>query len=293
MIVESSLTYAGVRTRQLVVEGRGPVVVLLHGVFDSCETWRPLLERMHSAERRAVAVDLAGFGSADLLDPGPVLPQLSAFVTAVIEHHSGTSGVVLVGNSLGAFLTVQAATTPGLPIRAAVSVDSPGAHLTRLVRVAVRAGHHLSPLLPLIPATTRVARLSMIRAQVGRGLYAQSAAIEAEVLDRFLDQVSTGHGLARFAREGARILKELNESYHALAGNLHSPLLVLHGAKDPLIPVSTARELHARYSGSELHVLSHCGHCPQLDDPALVATLICEFAEKSRASGGYPGTQAI
>ena len=52
----------------------GPGIVLLHGWSDSADTWRPLLAQLGSRGRRAIAVDLPGFGEATRLHDGAVLP---------------------------------------------------------------------------------------------------------------------------------------------------------------------------------------------------------------------------
>jgi pimeloyl-ACP methyl ester carboxylesterase len=45
-------------------------------------------------------------------------------------------------------------------------------------------------------------------------------------------------------------------------------VLVVHGAKDRIVPVRGAKALHAALPGSRLHIEPTWGHCPQHDDPA-------------------------
>src|SRR3954465_12700631 len=79
VIRESYETLAGASTRVLEVDGgEGPALVLLHGFTASPDTGRPLLERLDRAGRRAVAMDLPGFGVASDARAGPVLPQFEA-----------------------------------------------------------------------------------------------------------------------------------------------------------------------------------------------------------------------
>ncbi|HEX5145758.1 MAG TPA: alpha/beta fold hydrolase, partial [Conexibacter sp.] len=82
-LFEHRMEFAGYETRVLELEGRGDPIVLLHGWSDSADTWRCVLAHLGRAERRAVAVDLPGFGSAAELRDGPMLPQLDAFGDAV------------------------------------------------------------------------------------------------------------------------------------------------------------------------------------------------------------------
>jgi pimeloyl-ACP methyl ester carboxylesterase len=47
---------------------------MFHGYADSADTWRLTLAQLARTGQRAVAVDLPGFGGADDLDSGPILP---------------------------------------------------------------------------------------------------------------------------------------------------------------------------------------------------------------------------
>src|SRR5207247_9707 len=97
-LFEHRLTLAGFETRALELEGDGPPLVLLHGWADSADTWRLLLDRLARRERRAIAVDMPGFGAAaPLRDDEPVLPQLAAFGRAVTEYAAPDGGAVIAG----------------------------------------------------------------------------------------------------------------------------------------------------------------------------------------------------
>ena len=90
-LIEHSMELAGHRTRVLELEGRDPGIVLLHGWGDSADTWRPLLAELALRGRRAIAVDLPGFGSANRLRPGAILPPLDDFATALFLSGIGAT----------------------------------------------------------------------------------------------------------------------------------------------------------------------------------------------------------
>ena len=101
-LFEHRLYLAGYRTRALELEGDGPPLLLLHGYSDSADTWRILLDRLARAGRRAVAVDLPGFGTCDVLnDHEPILAQHRRFAAAAVEWMAPDGGAVVCGNSLG------------------------------------------------------------------------------------------------------------------------------------------------------------------------------------------------
>ncbi len=66
-LFEHGLTLGGFSTRVLELEGVGPPLVFFHGFSDSADTWRPTMARLGRADRRAVAVDLPGFGRSTRL----------------------------------------------------------------------------------------------------------------------------------------------------------------------------------------------------------------------------------
>src|SRR5919107_3346252 len=98
---EHRIEVAGHSTRAFESAGEGPGIVLLHGWGDAADVWLPVLAELSARERRAIAVDLPGFGRATALKPGAVLPQLDAFAAELVRGWSEGEPVVVAGSSLG------------------------------------------------------------------------------------------------------------------------------------------------------------------------------------------------
>jgi pimeloyl-ACP methyl ester carboxylesterase len=126
-LFEHRLTLGGFGTRVLELEGDGPPLVLLHDYADSADTWRHLLARLGRVDRRALAVDLPGFGSASRLGPGVILPQLEAFAGDLVRHvaRDGQDPIV-VGDSVGGCIALLLAQAPELPLAGAVAMTPAG-----------------------------------------------------------------------------------------------------------------------------------------------------------------------
>ncbi|MEV6071380.1 alpha/beta hydrolase [Nocardia sp. NPDC052001] len=277
-IVERRVTYAGFGTRELVVAGAGPTIVLVHGFGNTSEIWRRVLDSMYQAGQSAVAVDLPGFGEADPLRPGELMPQLDSFLDAVIQHHGRSEAVVLVGNSLGAATILRACRNSELPIAAVLALDTAGITWKPLVSAGLR---------PLIAATGLATRIRIPRAvhrvlvkrALSHLLYGRRSAIEPAVVGQLADGVDDPIETHRLIRQGAEFKRELDRTRDH--GGVGVPMVAVHGARDRLVPLSTSRILRDANPGSRLVVLPHAGHCPQLDATSVIACLAREFATMS------------
>lgn len=270
MITETEVRFGGVGTRVLSVPGNGTPVVLLHGYADSADTWRAVLTRLEAMGRRAFAVDLPGFGRADRRRSGPLLPQFDAFADAILAE---TGPVVLVGNSLGAATAVRAAARNPDLVAALIALDDPlnARHwIARLARKRpVPVGFWSFVARVPVPART-LRRLTLIT--VPRALYGPGIAADPEVLTYWSGLVSGASDVAALGRDAFRYAYEALGAHRDI--HVSCPTVVVHGARDRIIPVNASRILHQQIPGSELVVLSRSGHCPQLDDPEAVVRLI-------------------
>ncbi|WP_067520492.1 alpha/beta fold hydrolase [Alloactinosynnema sp. L-07] len=268
-------TVGGVRTRVLSV-GRRPRVVLLHGFGDSADTWRGVLADFAERGLAAMAVDLPGFGEADDLAPGPILPQLDAFLADLVTGRGGP--VVLVGNSMGGTAALRAAQNPGLPLAGVVSIAAPGLHDSWMLR-ALDTNALPVWLYSALPVPA-VAVRTVASAVIPRILYARPGSACPDTVARFADLVRDDQSTKALLVKGRTLLSELRDAYRPQ--DIRCPLTVVVGRKDKLVATQSGKRLHAEVPHSELRVLDDCGHCPQLDDPAGTADLIADFASGAR-----------
>ncbi|MCR5872876.1 alpha/beta hydrolase [Phenylobacterium sp. J426] len=92
------------------VEGRGPLVVLLHGFPDYWGTWKPLMAELNRAGYRTAALDLRGYNLSDKPqgEAAYAMPNLIGDVAAVIAAE-GQKSAVVVGHDWGAAIAWQVA----------------------------------------------------------------------------------------------------------------------------------------------------------------------------------------
>lgn len=276
MIVERRAVHAGVGTRELSVEGDGPTVVLLHGFAHPADAWRPVLNRFVEVGQSAVALDLPGFGAADTAEPGPWLPQGDRFLTEAITHHSGNGQVLLVGNSLGAVLTVRAAASPlRLPIRGIVAAATPGMGWTPFVNAALVGNGRTLARIATVGAPHYLRQRSMDRL-VGHLLYGDRTALEVPLVRLLSSQLYDRRSTRKLLQHALRMKIEVDAE--PLVTGVTCPAVIVHGRRDRIVALESSQILHKAIPQSRLVVLGHAGHCPQLDAPDAIAELARELA---------------
>lgn len=250
-------------------------LVLLHGYCDSADTWRPVLSELAAAGVPAIAVDLPGFGEADALRAGPMLPQLDAFAAAVLREQAVQGPVVLAGNSLGGTTGLRAAQNPRLPLAGVVSIAAPGFADSWLVRTVAKypLPLRLYSALPL-PVPGFLVR-AVAEQVVPRLLYADRAVADAEQVRRFTELFPDYRATTTRLEQARQLVEELATAYQLDA--VKSPLLVVACGKDKLVSAASGRRLHALVPHSRLLVRDDWGHCPQLDNPAEISELLAYF----------------
>src|SRR6267154_1923142 len=261
MIIEDRVCLGGVHTRRLSVPGSGVPIALLHGFADSADTWRGVLTAFHAAGRAAFAVDIVGYGHADPRKSGAIMPQLDATI-------ADTGAVMLMGNSLGACVSVRAASRGSENIRGVIAVDEPILASHSLMRISRRRADPFRVLDRRMPIPN-VLYHRAIRRAFARLLYADPAQADPDVLARFTVQAHDRLHLRRLLGDARAIALETAAGYHS--EHVMCPLLIIHGRKDRVIPVHASERLHESVAASTLIVLPNSGHCPQLDDASGLA----------------------
>jgi pimeloyl-ACP methyl ester carboxylesterase len=280
-LFEHRMELAGVDTRVLELEGRGDPVVLFHGWSDSADTWRHVLVRLARQGRRAIAVDLPGFGTAGPLADGPMLPQLDAFGAAALVYAQGVAGrrrgrAVAVGNSLGGCLALRLAEREPRRVGRVVAIAPAGLDMARWLALIER-DQVLRALVALpLPLPSRA-----VRDAVGRAYrvlaFADPDAVEPGAVAAFARHHPDRAALARMLASGRRLLPELRDPFDFAA--IRCPVQLIWGDRDRLVFHRGAQRLLAAVADSRLELLEGCGHCPQLERPERVVELLLEDAE--------------
>lgn len=281
-LIEYRLQVGEHETRALELEGEGPALVLFHGYADSADTWRPLLDLLARAGRRAIAVDLPGFGQASRLRSGLVMPQWEAFAAGLVNQLHTEYGVPVIagGNSLGGAISLRLAQRDDLPLAGVVPIAPAGLDHPRwfnlIDRDPVVRGIFALP----IPIPKPV--LSIALGEVFRRLaFADGRAADRRVLSTFASHHADRAAVARLLDTGRRLLPEISTPDTFDFTRMRLPILLIWGTRDRMVSHSGATRVAGALPDTDVQLLEGVGHCPQLEAPQRVAQLVLRFAETS------------
>jgi 3-oxoadipate enol-lactonase len=244
---------------EVLDEGRGPVLVLLHGFPLAQQTWDAQAAALRG-RARVVRFDLRGLGSTNAT-PGPYLMEQLAGDVAAILDALDLERAVLVGHSLGgyvafAFYRMFAERCRGLGF------------------ICSRAGADDAA------AASRRRELADGAEREGMGPVADAFVPQYFAPDVYRDHPELVERIRAIVertdpRGAAAMLRGMAQRVDSsdLFEELHLPVGVVAGARDALIDLSAARAIADRVASAELDVLD-CGHVPLYEAPdALSASL--------------------
>ena len=252
------------------------VVVLVHGITGSGETWADVIPAL-AEEFTVLAPDLLGHG-ASAKPRGDY--SLGAYASGVRDLVAalGHDRATVVGHSLGGGVAMQLAYQ--FPERCdrlvLVSSGGLGREVHPLLRAAALPGSEW--VLPVVCATQLRDAGDAVWQTLGRvGLRAGTDLQElwrgyASLADRDAQQAFV-HTLRTIVDGGGQRVSATDRLY--LAAEL--PTLIVWGEADPIIPVAHGLEAHAAIPGSRLEVFERAGHFPHRSDPERFADVLVDF----------------
>jgi len=275
-VAEHRVQIAGHVTRALEVAGDGPGIVLLHGWSDSADTWRPLLAELAERGRRAIAVDLPGFGDATPLSAGAVLPQLDMFATELVRSWAGEQPVVVAGTSLGGCLALRLAEQPGeLRLVGVVPVAPDGLELPSWFD-PIEDDPMVRRLLS-IPVAVPGELVRRGHANAYRQLALQHPSeTQKAVVDAFSRNSETRADVAALLESGRALAPELAAAPFDFVG-IRCPVLLVWGAHDRMLPHSDARMALDSLPTTQVELIEDAASHPQLEATRRLAELLMPF----------------
>ncbi len=262
--------------RAFVHIGKGPALLLIHGIGDSSETWRsliPLLARDHTV----IAPDLLGHGQSD--KPRADY-SVAGYANAMRDLLSvlGVEHATVVGHSLGGGVAMQFAYQYPDRCERLVLVSSGGVsrEVHPILRLASTPGADL--VLPLL--RLRGARM------LGHGTFNLLGALGTDIGRDAADMVRVFDALpdATTRRAFVRTLRAVVDLRGQVITMLDRcyltrgmPTLLIWGRHDAIIPYDHGVLAHSAMPGSRLETFESAGHFPHHANPTRFLHVLYDF----------------
>ena len=248
-------------------------VVLVHPVGLDLTYWGSQIDVL-CRHYDVVAFDLPGHGRSPGTPNDWSIPQAVTFVQQMVES-TGSPVAHIIGLSVGGIIAQAFAVAQPERVRSLALIST-------------------------APTFSEVGREAM-RKRAANVRQGGMQAVLQECLDRWFTKPTTLRRPDLIDRVTKTLLADDPEVHGAMwdmisafeiVGDLHrisAPTLILTGELDPSSPPSSARLLHEKIAGSELHIIPEFSHMLPLEAPSLVNDYLLRFLTRVGTGEVTPG----
>lgn len=261
--------------------GKGPLVLLIHGMAGSATTWKQVMPAL-SEHFTVLAPDLLGHGESDKVKGDYSLGSMASTLRDLIVA-LGYKRATVVGQSYGGGIAMQLAYQYPERCERLVLVDAGGLgkEVNPLLKMLTLPGSEAVLLVACAPPVRHVVET------IGRIAFGKKLA-DATVIPelwRSYSSLGTMEGRRAFLRTLRAVIDPRGQSISAteklyMAAGI--PTLIIWGEDDRIIPVEHARAAHAAIPGSWLEIIEGVGHYPHCEAPERFVEALTEFIESTR-----------
>jgi pimeloyl-ACP methyl ester carboxylesterase len=259
------------------VLGKGPPLVLLHGLGGTKITWLPLLAGL-GAGHRVIVPDLPGHGESDK-PRTEYSPRFYARVIRGLLDQLDLDRAVLVGNSLGGRIALElaAASPRRIEALALLAPSIPGFRWRYLVGFARVVPSEFGAIpFPLRERWTRIVIRRLLAAPGRLSPEAYSAAAH-----EFIRIYRSSAARMAFFSTLRHIVTESPGPFFQSLQRVKQPVLLVFGDRDRLVPARLGTRLARELPHAEAVLLRGVGHVPQFEDPEQTLQALTSFLSAS------------
>lgn len=219
--------------------GEGKPLVLVHGLGGRAQDWALLMPSLMRHGYRIYALDLLGFGQSQRPDVDYSI-ALEAGVLNQFVDSLRLARFDLAGWSMGGWVSLKFTLEHPKRVRRLMVLDSAGVDFKPAFDPAL-----------FHPSTVAQAQ------EFFRWLTPQASRIPRFIARDFVRQA---HANAWVVDRAFQSMDSRADSLDGKLGAIQSPVLIVWGKQDILIPLACAEEMHREMPQSSLEVFDGCGH---------------------------------
>lgn len=250
-------------------EGKGDVILLIHGTASSLHTWDAWTEKLKQ-EFRVIRMDLPGFG---LTGPDPQnryeVKNDSAFLSQFLAALDIDSAH-MAGSSLGGRIAWQYALEHPTQVKSLTLMNALGYPQEKWPPPIEMAKW---PILDTI--MERVSPRFMYEAGL-KDVYFDNELVTDELVDRYYELSRYPGNLAAFPK---RVKAKLDQDSELISG-IRVPTLIMWGQEDLYFPVESGHRFEKDIPNSNLIVFANVGHLPMEEVSDVSVKHLVEFIHR-------------
>ncbi len=224
-----------------IEQGKGPVLLILHGLFGALSNFREVLDRFK--DDFTVVIPMMPIYELPVQETH--VRSLAAFIHRFVEY-KGFKDINLLGNSLGGHVALVYVLTHPELVHSMILTGSSGLYENAMGGSFPRREDY-----------------EFIRKKVEFTFYSPETATK-ELVDEVFEIVNNKEKLIRILALAKSAIR------HNMGDDLHSmdlPVCLIWGKNDQITPPEVADEFHRLLPQSDLFWIDHCGHAPMMEKP--------------------------
>lgn len=238
--------------------GKGPVILILHGLFGALSNFRSVIDEFRK-KYRVIIPSLPIYEKSKFK---PTVEGLTEYVNAFVQY-KGLDNFSLLGNSLGGHIALIYTLNNPEKVSSLTLTASSGLYESGMGSTFPKRGSY-----------------DFIKDRVSYTFYSPKTATK-ELVDEVFKIVNDNFAalrILRFARSA---------QYHNMREELNGiqpPTCLIWGLNDTITPPRVAHEFDRLIEETELHFLDKCGHAPMMEQADAFNEIFHEFLIKHQAA---------
>lgn len=245
--------------------GTGKPLVLVHGLGGTSLDWAPVMKTYAKAGYHVYAPDLLGFGKTEKPDIAYSISQQEQLVNAFFQSQ-GIQQADVIGWSMGGWIALKFTLDNPEKVRRLVVNDSAG--------LTFHAGFGPEVFVPKSEQDVK-ALYSLLEPK--------ASPMPSFVARDLTRRMETNGWVIQRAVNSMMTMKDLLDGK---LGGIKQPVLIVWGADDDLIPVSSGYDMAKAMPQSDLEVFQGCGHLAPAKCASQVSSKTLEFLQAENPPQG-------
>ena len=266
-----------------VLQGEGPLVVLLHGFPEFWYSWRHQIPFLAEHGYMVVAPELRGYNDTDRPRTGydgvTLIQDIEGLITGL-----GRDKAIIVGHDWGGGLAWAFAIRYPHRTERLIVMNGPHPHAfareLRTPQQLRKSWYMFLFQLPWLPEKLLLRNNSSEIGRMLRGTAVQKAAFPREVTAKYQEAMSKPGAMTAALNYYRQLFRPSVGSFLKEARNIHAPTLLIWGEQDIALGIELTYGLEQWVDNIQIKYIPDSGHWVQQEKPDLVNQLMLDFLQE-------------